>query len=343
MSFENKFARIMRNTGPARFFVPVGIVLIVFGIILLGFKTDTYLEATGKITNVTEAEMLDTEEEDNQQEYDVEVIYTVDGKEYTTTFSNLTGDYKKGEDIKVYYDPQDPEKTTNSKMNFLPPVMIALGAVAVVFGVYKTIDAFKKSKALDNAVGGKFPSEKFEGFKETQGVTEYYFRFDGNGLKPGYIVEDANRKVLYEGKMLKQALVGARPYEFNNHFTGTVKNHEVGHIITQTYNDEMFSAKSWFKFDGKNVWDEIHDRGIRISTNLHSKFPYFIYDIALNGQPLARVESTGMYVHEDDEAQHKLNVPTGSMYYRFWTASSDFDSLFLTIFAISETEQAVVE
>ena len=32
MGFENRIARIMRNTGPARFFVPLGIILIVFGI-----------------------------------------------------------------------------------------------------------------------------------------------------------------------------------------------------------------------------------------------------------------------------------------------------------------------
>ena len=35
MSFENKIARIMRNTGPARFFVPVGLILIVFGVLTL--------------------------------------------------------------------------------------------------------------------------------------------------------------------------------------------------------------------------------------------------------------------------------------------------------------------
>lgn len=35
MVTENKFARIMRNTGPARFFVPMGIILIVVGILML--------------------------------------------------------------------------------------------------------------------------------------------------------------------------------------------------------------------------------------------------------------------------------------------------------------------
>lgn len=41
----------------------------------------------------------------------------------------------------------------------------------------------------------------FEGFKQAEGVTEYCCRHDGVTLKPGYILEDAARKVLYEGKM----------------------------------------------------------------------------------------------------------------------------------------------
>ena len=44
----------MRNTGPARFLIPLGIVLIIFGIILLGMKTDNYVETVGKVTNVEE-------------------------------------------------------------------------------------------------------------------------------------------------------------------------------------------------------------------------------------------------------------------------------------------------
>ena len=57
----------------------------------------------------------------------------------------------------------------------------------------------------------------------------------------------------------------------------------------------------------------------------------------------ARIETSGKYVHEDEAAQHKVNVPVGKFYYRVWTNSDDMETLFLTIFAISETEQTVVE
>ena len=67
------------------------------------------------------------------------------------------------------------------------------------------------------------------------------------------------------------------------------------------------------------------------------------YNVAKDGLPFARIESSSVYVHEEDDAEHKVKIPTGRMYYRIWTNSSDFDLLFLVAFAISETEQAVVE
>lgn len=344
MDFINKYSRFMRNTGPARFFVPLGIILTVFGIILMGMKTDNYLKTAGTVTSVTEGDV--NEAADETRLFDVAVEYTVEGKQYDGIFEDLAGEFKKGDSIDVYYDPADPGKITNSQMNgLIPIVMIGAGAAAIIFGVWSAVKAFKKSKALDEAAsgGGQFPREAFAEYKTSAGVTEYYFKFDGHSLKPGYLIEDANRNVLFEGKMLKNALVGNRTFEFNNHVTGSVKEHEVGHTVTSSFNDELFSAKSRFKFDGKDIWDLIHGRGIRIATDLFGKFPYMKYDVAKDGVPFARVENTSVYVHEDEEAEHKLVIPTGRMYYRIWSNSKDLELIFLTVFAISETEQTVVE
>ena len=95
--------------------------------------------------------------------------------------------------------------------------------------------------------------------------------------------------------------------------------------------------------DGKNIWDVLHERGLRLSTDLRSRFPNISYDVSRNGRPFARIEACSKYVHEDEEAQHKLVLPIGRYYYRFWTDSSDFETLFLTIFAVSESEQTMVE
>ena len=342
MGIENKFARFMRNTGPARFLFPLGLVLIVVGVILFSFQTHKYVQTDGTITAIKELP-LDLTEDTPQQEYEISITYSVDGKEYPGILSGVTEPPAVGESVKVYYDPDNPETISNVRTPaFVPYILLGLGAAAIGIAVWRTVAAFKKSKALDQSAGA-FPSAEFENFKTRPGVTEYYFRFDGNSLKPGFIVEDAARNVLYEGKMLKQAIVGARPYEFVNHLTGKTEQHEIGHITTQTYNNETFSAKSWFKFDGKNVWDLLHERGVRLSTSVISKFPHLVYNAAKNGSAFAVIETSSQYVHEDEEAQHKLAIPTGSMFYRFWTSSDDMDLLFLTIFAISETDQTIVE
>ena len=340
---ENKFARFMRNTGPARFMVPLGIILILVGILMMSFNTDDYVKTVGLITSVTQAESTDPE--NTEIRYDLGVSYTVDGKQYTGTFSDLPGEYKKGEDIEVWYDPADPEKISNGKLpGFIAPVLIGVGALVILLGIFTAVKAFKKSKALDEAAPPvSFPREAFDQYKNAANVTEYYFKFDGHSLKPGYLIEDGDRKVLFEGKMLKNALMGARTFEFHDHLTGAVKEHEVGHTVTSGMEGELFSAKSRFKFDGEDVWDLIHGRGIRIATDMLSKFPYMKYDVVKNGVPFARIENTSMYVHEEEEAEHKLTVPTGRMYYRIWSDSKDLESLFLVTFAISETEQTVVE
>jgi len=340
MAIENKIGRLARNTGPARFFIPVGIVLIIFGAILFGFKTDKYVKTTGTITSVTEGFYDD---EQNQQQYDVDFSFDVDGVQHVGTFAGMTGSYKAGDSITVYYDPADPSKTASAKMgSFLPPIMIGVGVLAIAVGVYLTVKSIKKSKALD-AAAPSADKVNFDGFKESEGVTEYYFRWDGNSLKPGYLIEDADRNVLFEGAMTKNALVGARTFTFTDHTTGTVTEHQVSHPVTQTYNDGFFNARGWFKIDGENVWDVIHERGIRISTDLLSKFPNIGYNVAKDGVPFAVIRSTGAYVHEDDEAQHKFVVPMGHMFYRFWTNSRDFESLFLIMFATSDIDQTIVE
>ena len=273
MKIENKIARLMRNTAPARFFLPVGILLIVFGALTLGMRSE-------------------------------------DGA---------------------------------SKL--LPIAMIAAGAAAAAFGVGKTLRAFRKSRELDESLpaGGVFPTEAFRGFKSLPEVTEYYFRFDGNSLRPGYVLEDADRQPVFTGKMLKNALVGPRSFAFTDHAAGSVRTHEIGHTAAATLNDEFFSVRSSFRFDGEDVWDHLHGRGLRIATDLHSSFPRLVYDVVRNGAPFAHIESCGVAVHEADGERQKFAPPGGAMYCRVWTDTADFETLFLTLFAIAETRQAVVE
>ena len=54
MNTENKLAKLMRNSGPARTFVPADIIILIFGILMLGMKSDTFEETVGYVTSVEE-------------------------------------------------------------------------------------------------------------------------------------------------------------------------------------------------------------------------------------------------------------------------------------------------
>ncbi len=115
------------------------------------FSSDDYLETVGKVTAVT-----DVSTDPSEKSYDVNFTYIVDGKTYNSTFSGIGGDHAVGEEIKVFYDPANPQNITNSKADkFLAPIFVIAGAGALVFGIYQTIKAFKKSKELDAATPGK--------------------------------------------------------------------------------------------------------------------------------------------------------------------------------------------
>ncbi len=338
---ENKLARILRNTGPARFFLPISIALIIMGFLLLRMTPSKYAETQGTVTNVTQHT-----NEDGEEQYDITFEYTVDGKKYTSEYLDLVESMDIGANVTVYYNPDDPQSTSNTKhTGLISYVMMGAGTLGLFYGIYATINAFKKDKELDErtaAARGMDSVPEIIPVSKDQ-LTEYYVLFDGKSLKPGYIIENANRKVVYEAPMTKNAAIGNRIFTFTNHLTGRTFEHEVGHTTTTTLDNEIFSERSWFKFDGKNIWDDLHDQGIRIDTDIHSIFPRFRYTVAKDGRFFATIETSSKYVHEEDEAEHKIAIPVGRYYYRCWTNSDNLDLLFLTVFAISETEQTVVE
>lgn len=340
----NKIARLFRDTGPLRFLLPVGIVLIIFGIFMLKLTPQKYEQTTGTITAVTET--LDTTDDVTRTVYDVEFDYTVDGKVYHSSFSGLSDRPAEGDRITVYYDPADPSRISNTKSTgLIGIILIIIGVICIAGGIFSAVKLFGKSRRLDEQIrqasGGSEPPRIAPPPKEQQ--KEYYISFDGHSLKPGYVMEDGERNVVYEAAMTKNALVGSRLFTFTNHVTGESAEHEVGHTVTSSFDNEVFSTSSWFKFDGKNVWDVIHEQGVRINTDVASKFPNLTYVISKNGRYFATAQTSGRFVHEEDAAEHKLNIPVGKYFYRVWTNESDLDLIMLTVFAISETEQTFVE
>ena len=151
----NKIITIIRESALARFLIPAGIILIVFGIVFFGAskRTQHYEKTEAQVTSVTLEEEASTDANGNRTEatYLLGIQYTVDGKAYENDLSGMSKS-EVGDRITIYYDPADPKEITQTKSLIIPLIIIAAGIAAVVGGIISavnTIQKYKKMKAQE--------------------------------------------------------------------------------------------------------------------------------------------------------------------------------------------------
>ncbi|MBR4623190.1 MAG: hypothetical protein IKO45_01375 [Clostridia bacterium] len=153
-------------------------------------------------------------------------------------------------------------------------------------------------------------------------------------IKQSFYLEDENGNKVYEGNMLKFSLFGAAPHEFVNRVSGKTEQHKVGKTITAEEGDggliSMLSKKSYFKFDGKNIWDHLHDLGIRIESGIAGNKLGMRYDVTLRGEHIATIANS---------SPKGKSILTTDMYYDVFCEEKDLDIVFLVAFSIAKTEQ----
>lgn len=153
-------------------------------------------------------------------------------------------------------------------------------------------------------------------------------------VKQSFYLEDENGSLVYEGKMTKFSLLGASPYEFVNHITGKTEEHKIGKTITAEQGGggiiSALSKASWFKLDGKKIWDHLHELGIRINTGVQSSKLGMSYDVTLKGQHLATIANS---------SPKGKSLLTTDLFYDVFCEEKDLDLVFLVAFSIAKTEQ----
>jgi ABC-type dipeptide/oligopeptide/nickel transport system permease component len=147
----NKLATFFRESMVARILIPLGISLIVFGIIsfVISSKNQHYVQTEAVVSKVVISEEAYTDVDGNYVDatYDVTVKYTVDGKEYEGLLNGMSK-CKVGEKMKIYYDPSDPSQITQTISLILPIALIAGGVISLIGGIVSAVTAVKKRKAL---------------------------------------------------------------------------------------------------------------------------------------------------------------------------------------------------
>lgn len=161
---------------------------------------------------------------------------------------------------------------------------------------------------------------------------KYFLKPTLKSIKQGTALEDENGKVVCEAKMLKFKLFGPAPFEFTNNVKGTKEEHKIGKTLTQEESGMVgfFSRKSSFKYDGKKIWDYLHELGIRINSTLSKDKVGMTYEISFEGKPLGTIASS---------TPKGKSLITTDMYYDITCEEKDLDLVFLVAFAIARTEQ----
>ena len=147
----NKIATFLRESSLARFLIPMGIILIVCGIIffVITKQNQNYIKTEAIVSSVQLVEEAYTDVDGNHVEatYDVGVKYTVDGTEYDEVLQGITK-YNIGDKMTIYYNPENPNQITQSKSLIIPLIMIIGGIAALVGGVVSGANALKRYKKM---------------------------------------------------------------------------------------------------------------------------------------------------------------------------------------------------
>lgn len=147
----NKIATFFRESRTARFFIPAGMILIVFGVFMfiINTKNSDYIKTESVVSKVELAQEAYVDADGNHVEatYDISVKYTVDGKEYEAELNGLS-ERKTGDRITIYYNPSDPSQITQTKSLLLPIAIILGGIVAFVSGIISGIKSIKRYKKM---------------------------------------------------------------------------------------------------------------------------------------------------------------------------------------------------
>ncbi len=165
-------------------------------------------------------------------------------------------------------------------------------------------------------------------------INKYMLKPELKTIKQGFTLEDENGSVVYSAKMLKFSLFGASPFEFVNHVTNVREEHKVGKTVTfeQGGNDMIssMSKKSYFKYDGKKIWDYLHEKGVRIDSSLSGNKLGMTYRVSFEGNEIATIASS---------TPKGKSFITTDMYYDVTCDEKDLDLVFLVAFSIAKTEQ----
>ncbi len=161
----------------------------------------------------------------------------------------------------------------------------------------------------------------------------YFFQPEKKLMNQGFFLQDEEQKLVYEAKCLKQSLFGPAVFEFTNHVSGNTEQHKVGKTVTTEQEDcrgVTRITKSYFKFDGENIWDYLKGKGVRVTPSSPAGLFSIVFTVSVNDQDAAVIEPAA-------PGGGPVKIPSGS-HFHVTTAEEYLDFAFLAAFAIAKTD-----
>ncbi len=303
----------------------VAAIMIAIGVFISMDALKGYNETTATITNIVETGSGD------DVTHQVYVNYTVDGVEYTNKeIDAYDSSYAVGKQITILYDPNDPGTIIGKQPLWLFILLFGGGALCLAGGVASIVFALRSMKKARQL--SKEPDINDAG-REIKEVRKMYFALDRNThVKLRFTIENEDRQLLYEGKMIKHSLFGPHTYLFSDYVRNQEKEHKVGHV--NSAETDSFTVSAGFKFDGVEMTEYLDANRIEVKYGVGTKGVAMACDIFYKGNFIAHAESSSPYVHEEDAAEHKVASAfrLNSYFFQIEGQEDYVDVIFLSLF-----------
>lgn len=326
----------VKGPGLKIFAVVIALVAVAVGVWITFFQSAGFQTAKATIVSIeNDPDYVPDGQTENDNKRIVKVEYEVDGKKYTSNLDSDGPTYQVGNEIEIKYDPKNPG-TIHSGGSFGIYFIIAGGVillVIIVFSIKKRITLNKLYEQRGEITYA--PSEQGEQRK-------LYFLTDLGTPKAGHRIEDKDRRVLYEAKMTKFSMATPYGFDFIDHEKNTTTPHFIGHEQQTEWNMLLIDNHFTFTIDGEDIWKHLKNNGISIESKLApGKVATVVYTVFRNDEQIAYFETTSQYVHEEDEAEHKVTgqIPTRG-FYRIYTSEKNLDLLFTVLLAFARSGAA---
>lgn len=313
-------------------FLAVGIILTTLGVYFAFFQSRGYGRTTGVITDLRLDPGADT------VSFIPTVTFTVDGIEYRAELDTNVRHSQLGKEINITYDPERPTRI-HEDSPVRNAALIAVGVLVFAAATFSLVKNKRQLAQLEQQGERPLFGASMPGGEERK----LYFLTDLGTAKGTCHIEDAERRVLYEALCPGFSLFADSRYEFVDRELNRRTTHFIGKTVTSSSGAPWaIDSHSTFTVDGKDVWDVLHENGVRIRTGLDGiRWAYTVYR---NDAVIAQVTGANKLVHEEDaEAKGAIAQIPFPGFFRITTCEENLDVIFLVLFAIGRTDMRLYD